>query len=63
MIDWSAWFRFGVGILRLSPDTFWTLTPYEIMCLVPRQEQPVTHDRLQALMSLYPDNKEESTHG
>jgi uncharacterized phage protein (TIGR02216 family) len=55
MIDWPAWIRFGVGALRLSPDVFWGLTPYELMCLAPPAKPPLDRDALTDLMTQYPD--------
>jgi len=51
--------RFGFGVLRLSPEAFWRMTPRELHCALcavygERPGAP-TRDRLGALMRAFPD--------
>ena len=50
----------GLGRLRLSPDSFWTMTPVEFACamgaLGPRRAEPPGRADLAALMRAFPDN-------
>lgn len=29
-VDWAGLMRFGLGVLRLPPDVFWSMTPREL---------------------------------
>jgi len=50
---------FGFGILRLSPDAFWRLTPRElaaaIKVLSPPRAPPLARDTFDVLMRRFPD--------
>lgn len=52
----------GLGLLRLSPATFWAMTPREFeraMSVLARQRQtPPDRSDLTALMRAFPDNLE-----
>lgn len=61
-VDWQGLMRLGYGALRLSPDTFWTMTPAEFRLalegagLLPiGADLPMDRARLHRLMSAYPD--------
>jgi uncharacterized phage protein (TIGR02216 family) len=61
---------FGFGVLRLSPDAFWRMTPRElgaaIKALSPQQAGALGRGPFDALMRRYPDspkNKVERRHG
>lgn len=59
---WHEAMQFGFGVLRLSPDQFWRLTPRELASaligarggVVP----PLDRGGLAELMRRYPDHKE-----
>ena len=58
----------GLGLLRLSPDTFWSMTPHEFeraaSTLPFRASIPPGRDALLAMMKTYPDQPtEEEKHG
>lgn len=50
---------FGLGVLGLGPDAFWSMTLKEMAAavrgVVPEAETPVGRDAMQALMRRYPD--------
>jgi uncharacterized phage protein (TIGR02216 family) len=55
---WAAWFRFGVGALRLAPRDFWRLSLWEWLELIGAQTTPApTYAELEALMRAHPDLK------
>lgn len=49
----------GLGLLRLSPDAFWRMTPRElaaaIAALLPAPAGPLPRAGLEALMARFPD--------
>ena len=49
----------GFGLLRLSPNHFWSMTPREferaISAFAGTTEAPLVRDELAALMRAYPD--------
>ena len=51
----------GFGLLRLSPETFWTMTPREfaraISVLEPKRSVPPARGALEALMRAFPDTR------
>ena len=51
--------RVGLGLLRLSPDVFWAMTPLEferaVAGLFPRQRDAPGRQDLAALMNAFPD--------
>ncbi len=53
--DWSGLLRLGVQQLRLRPQEFWQLTPFELMlCLgLDGTEKPLTRERLTELEALF----------
>ena len=50
---------FGLGVLRLSPDAFWRMTPRElaaaIEALAPPRAAPLAREKFDALMRRFPD--------
>lgn len=58
---WTEAMRFGFGVLRLSPRSFWGLTPRELAAAFeavsgPRGVTPA-RSRLDELMRRYPDGQ------
>ena len=52
--------RFGLGVLRLSPDNFWRATPRELHAAAeglfgPRDGATPSREKLDALMNAFPD--------
>lgn len=49
----------GFGLLRLSPDVFWAMTPREFeraaSVLAPKRAKPMGRANLDDLMRRYPD--------
>jgi uncharacterized phage protein (TIGR02216 family) len=65
---WREAIGFGLGVLRLSPDAFWRMTPRELAhaIVAVRGHVPVPIDRagLDDLMRRFPDKtKEKARHG
>ena len=60
---WNAAMQFGFGVLRLSPQAFWQMTPRELAQAVigVRGVRPAPIDRaaFDALMQRYPDREGE----
>ena len=58
---WRQAMGFGLGVLRLSPEQFWRMTPRELACAIEaatgayRASRP--RDRLRNLMKRYPDDR------
>jgi uncharacterized phage protein (TIGR02216 family) len=56
---WREAIGFGLGILRLSADEFWRMTPRELALAVEavtgRALQPLARATLTELMTRYPD--------
>ncbi|WP_441229266.1 rcc01693 family protein [Tardiphaga sp. 215_C5_N2_1] len=59
---WAEAMQFGFGVLRLSPDAFWRMTPRELAHAIAAVRGPVSMpmDRgaLDALMTQFPDSGE-----
>ena len=61
-IDWPGMMRIGLGVLRLSPDVFWSMTPTEFCYalqgagVLPIGEGRLNRPQLEALMAAYPDH-------
>jgi uncharacterized phage protein (TIGR02216 family) len=51
---------FGLGVLRLSPDAFWRMTPRELGCaiatLAGRADPTIARAELEGLMQAFPDH-------
>lgn len=57
---WKQAIGFGLGVLRLSPEQFWRMTPRELayaMEAVTGRSAPLDRDGLSALMKRYPDER------
>jgi uncharacterized phage protein (TIGR02216 family) len=58
---WDEAIGFGLGILRLSPDAFWKMTPRElalaIRAVTGRTGQPFARGAFDALMTRFPDGR------
>lgn len=56
---WEQAIGFGLGVLRLSPDQFWRMTPRELACAVKAArgsiQEPMKRESLDALMRMFPD--------
>ena len=61
-IDWPALMRAGLGMLRLSPDVFWSMTPIELCHalqgagVLPVGDGGISRAKLEKLMATYPDS-------
>jgi len=64
-IDWPGLMRAGLCGLRLSPETFWRLTPVELMVMLGRDgaDAPLSRARLDDLARAYPDTQGETSDG
>lgn len=62
---WHAAMGFGFGVLRLSPETFWRMTPRELAHAVRAVRGPITtplaRKDFDALLRAFPD--QETDHG
>jgi uncharacterized phage protein (TIGR02216 family) len=60
---WAAAIGFGLGILRLSPDAFWSMTPRELAAAIRARRgdagAPLDRHSLQALMQRFPDGSDD----
>ena len=58
---WKDAIDFGLGVLRLSPEAFWRMTPRELAAAIEAVRGPATArlDRagLQDLMRRFPDER------
>ena len=55
-MNWPALMSLGLGHLRLSPDTFWSMTPRELnAALMPLSAEPMTRKALDHLTAQHPD--------
>ncbi|MFG1371790.1 rcc01693 family protein [Xanthobacter oligotrophicus] len=56
---WAAAMGAGFGLLRLSPDAFWRMTPRElaaaVSALLPPAPDHLSRPDLSALMARFPD--------
>jgi len=61
LYPWDEAIGFGLGMLKLSPDRFWRMTPRELalaaQALNPRGPAP-TRAALAQLMERYPDGRQ-----
>lgn len=59
---WAAAIGFGLGVLRLSPAAFWSMTPRELAAAIRARRgdagAPLDRHTLQALMQRFPDRSE-----
>lgn len=65
-VDWAALCALGLGRLRLAPDVFWAMTPFEFDCAAQGAlgARPAPMDRagLARLMALHPDREKGGGH-
>jgi uncharacterized phage protein (TIGR02216 family) len=57
---WKQAIGFGLGVLRLSPEQFWRMTPRELSYaieLVTGRAAPLDRGSLAELMKRYPDEQ------
>ena len=58
---WKQAIGFGLGVLRLSPAQFWTMTPRELACAIEavtgRRDAPLPRDAFNDLMRRFPDGR------
>lgn len=64
-MPWVALMKLGLGRLRLSPASFWAMTPREFRAALQDGPQAAPMDRavLGALMARHPDTSGDSKHG
>ncbi len=61
IFPWDEWMAFGFGVLRLSPDSFWHMTPKELKAAIKGFYGPVhsfealPRTRLKSLIKQFPD--------
>jgi uncharacterized phage protein (TIGR02216 family) len=55
---WKQVIGFGLGVLRLSPDAFWRMTPHELGCAIEAvtgRAAPIERTDFDGLMQRFPD--------
>jgi uncharacterized phage protein (TIGR02216 family) len=55
---WKQAIGFGLGVLRLSPDAFWSMTPRELAYAIETmtgRTAPLDREGLTQLMKSFPD--------
>ena len=55
---WQEAIGFGLGVLRLSPEQFWRMTPRELACAIETvtgRATPLDRAGFTQLMKSYPD--------
>lgn len=55
---WKEAIGFGLGVLRLSPDEFWRMTPRELAYAIEAvrgRGAPLNRDAFTEMMKRYPD--------
>jgi uncharacterized phage protein (TIGR02216 family) len=56
---WKQVIGFGLGVLRLSPDAFWRMTPRELSCAIATVTgvtgTPIGRTDFEGLMRRFPD--------
>ena len=63
-IAWRTLMRFGLAELRLAPETFWSLTPAELMFLAGGfGDAAMDRTGLDALMARFPDEEKKCDSG
>ncbi|WDR02754.1 phage tail assembly chaperone [Devosia algicola] len=58
---WANVMQFGFGVLKLSPEALWTMTPRELAAAMRGGQRtsasPLVRSELTRLMELYPDGR------
>jgi uncharacterized phage protein (TIGR02216 family) len=57
---WDEAIGFGLGVLRLSPQAFWSMTPRELALAIKAATgatAPLRRNELSELMTRYPDDR------
>lgn len=58
---WVDAMRFGFGVLKLSPDAFWSMTPRELAHAIHAVRghvpEPIARAAMSDLMMRYPDKR------
>jgi uncharacterized phage protein (TIGR02216 family) len=57
---WTQAIGFGLGVLRLSPDQFWRMTPRELAYAIEAvtgRRAPLDRDGFANLMKRFPDER------
>jgi uncharacterized phage protein (TIGR02216 family) len=57
---WQQAIGFGLGVLRLSPEQFWRMTPRELACAIEAVQgrgAPLSRVAFHDLMKRYPDER------
>lgn len=58
---WKDTMRFGLGVLRLSPEAFWKMTPRELAsawgAVMGERSGPLDRRSLENLMEHFPDGQ------
>jgi len=57
---WAQAIGFGLGVLRLSPEQFWRMTPRELACAIEAvtgRRAPLDRAGFAALMKRFPDER------
>lgn len=58
---WKQAIGFGLGVLRLSPEQFWRMTPRELAYAIEAasgRNAPLDRNALAQLMARYPDGRQ-----
>ncbi|MGA7311563.1 MAG: rcc01693 family protein [Pseudolabrys sp.] len=58
---WKQATGFGLGVLRLSPEQFWRMTPRELTCAIEAatgRSAPLDRRAFTDLMKRYPDDRQ-----
>ena len=62
---WRAAIGFGLGVLKLPPETFWRMTPRELALAIHAlrrpEAEPISRKALDALAARFPDSTHEET--
>jgi uncharacterized phage protein (TIGR02216 family) len=57
---WKQAISFGLGVLRLSPEQFWRMTPRELACAIEAvsgRSPPLERSGFEQLLKRYPDGR------
>ncbi len=57
---WKQVIGFGLGVLKLAPESFWRMTPRELACAIEvlgRSGVPLDRASFEELMRRFPDER------